>query len=685
MKIQIKLILIFTAISLLTSTIAGTLFIIQGENSITKSMESHLESVVVLKENQLNDFINAEIVEVIEISETDLVRDYVTRLRGNPGRIDEESKREILEVLNRKLDYTELFEISIITMDGEVHTSTNPGNIGKIREKENYFIQGKKETFVQNFYYDVSLKKPAITISIPIKDKDGNVVGVIVARVRMQGIDEIMLQRSGLGETGETYLVNNFNFVVSELKKESEAALKKTIYTETIKHCLEGYMGFSYHLNYAEDEVAGFYKWIPERDACLLAEISREEALSSIIELENSLISINVILLSIFIIVGIFLSKSISKPITKLRDAAIEIGKGKLGTKIEVNSKDEIGELAYAFKEMTKNLKVSQEQIRKHAQELEQKVQKRTKELDVKVNELEGTKTAVLNMMDDTEKANIELIETQGKLKDSLIELREMDIKKDQFISIAAHELKTPLTSIHGFSQLLQNRKVANNFTKRNKYLKIMDHETKRLSKLVGDILDLSRIDLGTVKLGLDKMNVNNMMDNIRLEMDIQIKEKKLDSEYNVEKNLPSIVTDIEKLTEIIVNLINNAVKYTPRGKITIKVFKDKKDIHFMIKDTGIGISKNNHDRIFDRFYQVDSSYTREAGGTGLGLALCKEFIDILDGRIWVESEENKGSEFHFTLPIKGVSKDYKREEEIKAEETLKKSEDLRKKLKTGK
>jgi signal transduction histidine kinase len=369
------------------------------------------------------------------------------------------------------------------------------------------------------------------------------------------------------------------------------------------------------------------------------------------------------------------LRKIVINPITRLRDIVNEIGKGNLNTKIDIKSKDEIGQLASAFNQMTTDLRKSQEEIKKHTQEMEQKVRERTSELDIKVKELTDTKTAVLNMMEDMDESNKELVQTQRKLEESLSELKVMDMKKDQFISIAAHELKTPLTSIHGFSQLLQNRKVANNFTKRNKYLKIMDHETKRLSKLVGDILDLSRIDLGTVKVGLDKVNVNNMLDNIKLEMDVHIKKKKLGSEYNVEKNLPVIVTDIEKLTEVIVNLINNAVKYTPKGKITVKVFRDEKDIHFMIKDTGIGISKNNQDRIFDRFYQVDSSYTRKSGGTGLGLALCKEFIDMLDGKLWVKSKENKGSEFHFTLPIKSTgSKRYVIGAEKKAIERLNKS-----------
>jgi PAS domain S-box-containing protein len=305
------------------------------------------------------------------------------------------------------------------------------------------------------------------------------------------------------------------------------------------------------------------------------------------------------------------------------------------------------------------------------------------KELDKKMGEMTGTKTAVLNMMEDMEETNRQLVNIQEELEKSLKELREMDIKKDQFISIAAHELKTPLTSIHGFSQLLQNRKVSNNFTKRSKYLKIMDHETKRLAKLVNDILDLSRIDLGTVKFSLDGVDLNRLIEDVKKEMDVQINEKGLKSEYDVEKGMPKIITDREKLTEILLNIINNAVKYTPTGKISVKAFKEKEGVHFIIKDTGIGIAKENQKKIFERFYQVDSSYSRKAGGTGLGLALCSEFIGFLGGKLWIKSELGKGSEFHFTMPLKCAPKG--RVEVERGKERLEKAKELSKGLEGAK
>ncbi len=384
------------------------------------------------------------------------------------------------------------------------------------------------------------------------------------------------------------------------------------------------------------------------------ANINKQhEIIASLIN-RFAVVEIFIVLFGFFL--SFLLSGVIISGLSKLAKATREISQGRFETKIRITSRDEIGELASAFKQMAKDLKKSREQIKKHAQELEQKVKERTKELNQKVRELTDTKTAVLNMMDDMDHTNKELVHTQEKLKESLKKLKEMDAKKDQFISIAAHELKTPLTSIHGFSQLLQNRKIANNFNKRNRYLKIMDHETRRLANLVNDILDLSRIDLGTVKLVLEKVNINELMSNMKREMEMLIKEKGLESKFIIEKGMPEIITDKERLTQILINLINNAIKYTPKGKITVKVAKEKNNVHFMVKDTGIGISKENQKKIFERFYQVDSSYTRKVGGTGLGLALVKELLDILGGKIWVKSVPEKGSEFHFTLPVNRTS-----------------------------
>lgn len=249
---------------------------------------------------------------------------------------------------------------------------------------------------------------------------------------------------------------------------------------------------------------------------------------------------------------------------------------------------------------------------------------------------------------DITERKRIE-----KELKKSVEELKKLDVEKNEFLSIAAHELKTPLAAIHGFSQLLQNEDVFMNKDTRNKYLDIIDKETNRLGRLVSNILDLSRVDLGTIRFVIEKVNLYEIVERIKVEIEKRAKEKGLELTFEIEKNLPKIPTDQEKLIQILLNLIDNAIKYTPKGSVKIKINGIGDFVQFAVADTGIGISKKHFSKIFTRFYQVDSSYTRKAMGSGLGLSICKEYVKALGGEIWFESEKRKGSTFYFTLPLK--------------------------------
>jgi len=341
-------------------------------------------------------------------------------------------------------------------------------------------------------------------------------------------------------------------------------------------------------------------------------------------------------------------SYSITRPVERLRLSALEIGKGNLDAKIAVSSKDEIGDLAAAFNKMATDLKTSRGEILLRTNEAE--VSKH--ELESRVRELTETKSAMLNMMEDVEETNRELVKAHEKLNANIKALKALDTKKDEFISIAAHELKTPLTAIHGFSQLLENDDVVKNAEMRNNYLKVIDSETERLSNLVTEVLDLSRIDLGVIKFTSDSINLYGLIEQIRGETEVKAKEKNLALTYELEKGLPNIIADREKLIQMIINLVTNAEKYTEKGSIKVKIQKAGDSVQFSVADTGIGIPKKHFSKIFTRFYQVDASYTRKVGGTGLGLSVCKGFAEGMGGKIWFESTVGKGSTFHFSLPI---------------------------------
>ena len=252
----------------------------------------------------------------------------------------------------------------------------------------------------------------------------------------------------------------------------------------------------------------------------------------------------------------------------------------------------------------------------------------------------------------ELEQSNKNLKKAQSELRKNYKELKKLDVEKDNFISIAAHELKTPLTAIGGYAQLLKNDKMVSNSKKRHQFLDILEDESKRLSILVTDILNLSRLDLGVMRYFIEDVNIYSLIKNIENEFKPKLKSCKLKNEFIVQKGIPTIKTDKNKLHEILTNFLSNAIKYTPKGKITVKVERDGSFVKFSVEDTGIGIARKDYKKIFKRFSQIDSSLTRKHKGTGLGLSICKEFVTDLGGKIWFKSKAGKGTTFYFKLPF---------------------------------
>jgi signal transduction histidine kinase len=516
--------------------------------------------------------------------------------------------------------------------------------------------QGEK--YISLVYIDEITSEPMVVVAVPVKDVFGDFKGALIAEVNLKFMWDL-LGSINVGEGGVAYVVDNsgdliaFGDLSRVLKRENLGYLEEV--SEFVTGNIPTHESNAKIAKGIEDTyVVTTRAHLGNPNWAVVVELPVLEAYKAIIiQLRLSLLAM---LLSfvLAIVAGIFLSKRITKPIITLRDAAVKIGRGSLDTEIKINKNNEIGDLASAFNDMTRDLKKSRSQILQHEKELESKIQQRTKDLQNKVDELNSTKTAILNMMEDTDDVNRNLIATQTDLKKIVKQLKEVDAKKDEFISIAAHELKTPLTSIRGFADLLQNPEISKDPEKRRKYFEIIKNDTTRLGKLITDILDLSRVDLGTLKLNKTDVKIDELVKSLREQMDVIIKEKGITPVYEVEKNLPSIKTDVNRLIQVLSNLIVNAVKYTEKGgRITIRIFRRANNFIFSVQDTGIGISKEDLPKIFERFYQADSSYTRQVGGTGLGLAIAKEIINTMGGSISVTSTKGKGAMFIFNIPIK--------------------------------
>jgi HAMP domain-containing protein len=362
MKIFLRLVLSFVCIGLIVLITISPIFYTLGSNALDKRIEAQLHSISILKENQLNNFIGEKIEYVERIDNNEfLVNNLSELLTTNLGKEGDIDHNMVEESFKKRLrEYEDIVEFSMLDLDGKIHISTNEIQEGKIKSNEEYFIEGKYKTFLNSFYYDLELQEPAMAISTPLKDEGGNVVGVLAVKVDIEKISEIMIERSGFGETGETILVNKFNYLVSPSRFIAGLEYKKAIYTETVQNCLKGNSGYGHYDDYRGIRVLGKYTWISKHNVCLIAEIDENEAFASVKALRILIIAISAVLTCIILFFGIFLSHSVLNPVIKLTKNIEEISLGKMDVRVEGTERnDETGALAKAFDRILVSLKLA--------------------------------------------------------------------------------------------------------------------------------------------------------------------------------------------------------------------------------------------------------------------------------------------------------------------------------------
>ena len=282
-----------------------------------------------------------------------------------------------------------------------------------------------------------------------------------------------------------------------------------------------------------------------------------------------------------------FVTISISRPIERLKQETANIAKGDFSRRIDIDSKDEIGELAAAFNTMC-----------------------------FKLNELERLKS--------------------------------------EFIANISHEFRTPLTSLREANNLLLEGIAGKTTEKQQRLLKITKEESEKLIKMINDFLDLSKMEAGMIKYNLVPSDINIVIENAVNEIRLLAERKEIELKLEIKESFPIIIMDSEKIKQVMINLLSNAVKFTPEsGRIIVKARTEDSNIYVEVKDTGIGIAKENLLKIFDKFQQVDTGINHKLRGTGLGLSIAKHIIETHHGKIWAESRLGKGSSIIFILPIK--------------------------------
>src|SRR4051812_27702676 len=279
----------------------------------------------------------------------------------------------------------------------------------------------------------------------------------------------------------------------------------------------------------------------------------------------------------------------------------------------------------------------------------------RTEALD-KARLYEQLKSGSEQLEEKVREATAELVRRNELLQRPHLQLEQASQLKSQFLANMSHEFRTPLNAILGYtSMLLQGVSGEMTPPQKNK-LQRLDSNARHLLSIINDILDISRIEAGKMPLHLEEFELDALISELLAEVEPLIQKARLQAVFDVPEPDPLVHSDRQKVKQIVLNLLTNAIKFTPQGQVKVRVqsSEDGRELRIAVEDTGIGIAPEDHDKVFEDFRQADSSVTREYGGAGLGLAICRRLAKMLDGRIELQSTRGRGAVFTLVIPRRG-------------------------------
>ena len=553
----------------------------------------------------------------------------------------------------------------------KTYTSLSFMDLGRVRIADTAGFGIEKQNRITKYWEEVSQGKISAASDIyeskttgivnihfasPVKDKNGEIFGFVVARMPISKLYEIT-RKITLSQAEEEFAIDlvdkdglllysntNKKGILKDNYADSEA-IKRSMAGEKI-----GSLTNFDPINKEEDILVFVHEQgyldFKGNDWTLLVHVPTRIAFASAAQLRNRTLLIMLPIIAFAILVVSFFSKTITNPITKLSQIAVEIGKGNLDARVNITTKDELKDLAVEINNMASNLKAYQIKLLKvektRSNELEAEVGKKTKELKKNIDDLQKARTATLNMMEDLRQANEDL--------------KGLDTAKAEFLNMVSHELKTPLTPISANLELLRAGDFGKLTKKQISRLNVVSRNTERLRDIIGNLLEIARIEAGKITLNIEKLQINAIAKEVAQDIELAAKDKGLRVSVKLGK-LSTVKADRDRIKECISNFMNNALKFTMKGRINLQTEKKKDHIKVSVTDTGMGVEKDNMPNLFHKFYQTSKTEVGKAKGVGLGLYSVKKLIELHGGTVGVESTFGKGSTFWFTLPTKGGKK----------------------------
>ena len=433
-----------------------------------------------------------------------------------------------------------------------------------------------------------------------------------------------------------------------------------------------------------------------------------ESVYASINKITLLSLSAAIVAIALGLLVAIVISRAISVPIDEMKKQSIRIARGDFSGHVKVYGNDELGQLAGAVNNLSVRVEEAQDSTEADRRRLDGVLRHMSDGVlatdrrgnvtiinetavdllsssseesvgmsildvlhirqDYTIRELlESEEEIIIDLSTDANElilhAYFSLIQRESGFISGLVcvlhditEQQHEEQERRQFVSNVSHELRTPLTSVRSYVEALsdgawEDPELAPNF------LAVVQDETERMIRMINDLLSLSRMDAGTSKLNFEYVNLNELINYILNRFDMILNSDDQPSKtYKIDRKITTkdlwVDLDTDKFTQVVDNLMNNAIKYSPDGgTITVRLLETHNHVILTISDQGLGIPRKDIAHVFDRFFRVDKARSRKQGGTGLGLAISKEVINLLGGQIWVDSIEGRGSNFYISLP----------------------------------
>lgn len=504
------------------------------------------------------------------------------------------------------------------------------------------YNNGKGDVFVGDIEFDDSSGSWIMPIAVPMVGDNQEVVGILrygISITRLFGY----LSDFKIGKTGSVILIDKENRIIFQ---HGAVMTREHLYMDKGLGLL---YSSSKPYKIIADKLLGAKKMFVASSKIDLSYLNIKniswfvfvvqewpEISGFLDKFTMSLLVIALFAIILIVPLGAILGGMLAKPLHELRIATEHVMAGEMDYTVKIKTGDEIEQLAGAFARMVENVKNKQNELENFSSGLEEIVKDRTEELNT-------AQEATLNILEDLQTA-------KDSLERSNRELMKLDQLKSDFISTVSHELRTPLSIIKEGISLVLDKIPGDLNEKQSKILDISKSNIDRLARIIDGLLDLSKIESGKIEVKKALIDISGVVRQAAASFEPKIKEKGLEMNLDIDNDIGNVWADADKITQVLTNLIGNAVKFTNSGHINISC-KDKGDgVVCSVSDTGVGIAKDDLSKAFDKFQQFGRVAGSGDKGTGLGLSIAKGIIDMHNGAIWVESEFGKGARFAFKL-----------------------------------